>query len=51
MAFPLATAFAEGDLVSIDVGLVKDGFCSDMAVTVPVGEVSSEVTSLLTGHP
>ncbi len=37
----------EGDLVSIDVGLVKEGFCADMAVTVPVGKVSPEVEKLL----
>lgn len=37
----------DGDLVSIDVGLVRDGYCADMAVTVPVGEVSDEAKRLL----
>src|SRR5205823_504476 len=32
----------DGDLVSLDLGLVIDGFWADMGVTVPVGEVSAE---------
>ncbi len=37
----------EGDILSIDIGLVKDGFYSDMATTVPVGEISVEAQHLL----
>jgi methionyl aminopeptidase len=37
----------EGDILSIDVGLVRDGFCADMATTIPIGEVSKEVRNLL----
>jgi methionyl aminopeptidase len=37
----------EGDLISIDVGLIREGFYSDTAVTVPVGTVSPEVTRLI----
>jgi methionyl aminopeptidase len=36
-----------GDIVSIDVGVVKDGWVADAAITVPVGEVSSEAHRLL----
>lgn len=37
----------EGDIVSIDVGAVKDGFVGDSAITLPVGEVSDEARKLL----
>ncbi|QFP42191.1 type I methionyl aminopeptidase [Borrelia miyamotoi] len=37
----------EGDVVSIDCGVVLDGFYSDMAKTFKVGKVSSEVDKLL----
>lgn len=37
----------EGDILSIDIGLVKDGLYSDMATTVPVGEIDSDAEYLL----
>ena len=37
----------DGDLVSLDVGAVVEGFHGDSAVTVGVGEVSPEVTELI----
>lgn len=37
----------EGDIVSCDFGVVKDGFVSDSARTFPVGEVSDETARLL----
>jgi len=37
----------DGDILSIDIGLVKDGFYSDMATTVPVGEISAQAQHLL----
>jgi methionyl aminopeptidase len=37
----------EGDLLSIDVGLLRDGLHVDMAVTVPVGEVSEIARHLM----
>ena len=37
----------EGDIVSLDVGTVVDGFCGDGAVTVPVGDISTETQKLL----
>ncbi|MFP4379799.1 MAG: type I methionyl aminopeptidase [Candidatus Sumerlaeia bacterium] len=37
----------EGDIVSIDVGLIHYGFYSDTAVTVAVGEISDQLERLL----
>lgn len=37
----------EGDIVSIDLGLVHKGLITDSAVTVPVGKISLELTQLL----
>jgi methionyl aminopeptidase len=36
-----------GDILSIDVGVVKDGWVADAAMTVPVGTVSPEAEKLL----
>jgi methionyl aminopeptidase len=38
---------AEGDIVSVDVGAVLDGFVGDSAVTFPVGRVSERAALLL----
>ena len=37
----------DGDIVSIDVGVKLDGWCSDSAWTYPVGTVSPESLELL----
>ncbi len=37
----------EGDILSIDVGVRLDGWCSDSAWTFPVGEVDEETRNLL----
>ncbi len=37
----------DGDILSIDCGVIIDGFYSDAAVTYPVGKVSDRVQSLL----
>ncbi|MFA6963693.1 MAG: type I methionyl aminopeptidase [Patescibacteria group bacterium] len=45
---PLKTkVFKEGDLVSIDLGAGYNGVYTDMAVTVPVGEISDADAKLL----
>ena len=36
-----------GDVLSIDVGVIKDGWVSDAAMTVPIGPVSAEAQKLL----
>jgi len=37
----------EGDIISFDVGVTKDGMIADSAATFPVGEISSEAQRLL----
>jgi methionyl aminopeptidase len=37
----------EGDIVSLDLGVILDGYYGDSAVTVPVGEVSESLQRLL----
>ena len=37
----------DGDLLSIDFGVIHDGFHGDSAVTVPVGEIGSDSERLL----
>jgi len=41
--------FKEGDLVSIDFGVVVDGWYGDAAITVPVGKISDRKKRLLEG--
>jgi methionyl aminopeptidase len=36
-----------GDVLSIDVGVIKDGWVADAAITVPIGTVSPEARELL----
>lgn len=38
---------AEGDIVSIDVGVKLDGWCSDSAWTFPVGEIDAGTQNLM----
>jgi methionyl aminopeptidase len=37
----------DGDLLSIDFGAFKDGWCGDSARTVPMGKVSDEAAALM----
>jgi methionyl aminopeptidase len=37
----------EGDIVSVDFGVVVDGFYGDAAITVPVGEIDASKARLL----
>src|SRR4030066_2440012 len=36
-----------GDIISIDIGAVIDGFYGDAAITLPVGDISTEASRLL----
>jgi methionyl aminopeptidase len=36
-----------GDVISIDVGVIKDGWVSDAAMTLPIGQVAPEAEQLL----
>jgi methionyl aminopeptidase len=44
---PTNAPLNEGDIVSVDIGVVKNGYWGDSAYTFPVGEVSPEVKKLL----
>ena len=44
---PSAAPLADGDIVSLDMGVVLDGFYGDSAITVPVGRISDRVAELL----
>src|SRR6266566_4890893 len=37
----------EGDILSIDCGVIVDGYYSDAAVTYPIGQVAPKTTKLL----
>jgi len=45
--FPDAQPLREGDILSIDFGVICDGFYGDAAVTLPVGKIDSEKERLL----
>ena len=44
---PNGSPLREGQLISVDCGLILDGWQSDSAFTMPVGEVSKEVRELI----
>lgn len=45
--FPGPRVLREGDIISIDVGAIVDGYHGDAAITLPVGRVSQEAQRLL----
>jgi methionyl aminopeptidase len=45
--FPTKKELKEGDVVSVDVGVFKNGFHGDSAYTFAVGEIPAEVKQLL----
>lgn len=44
---PSKRKLKEGDIISLDMGVLHKGFHTDMAVTLPVGKVSPEVARLI----
>lgn len=44
---PSEKILQEGDIVSLDLGFFKNGFHSDMAITVPIGEIIPETNRLI----
>jgi methionyl aminopeptidase len=44
---PVEIELAEGDIVSLDVGLEHKGLFTDMSVTVPVGQIDDKAKNLL----
>ena len=41
------TVLQAGDILSIDFGVRLDGYCGDAAVTVPIGEISTDRRRLM----
>lgn len=46
-AMPSKRKLNEGDILSLDLGIIYQGFYSDMAVTLPIGSVSLEARQLI----
>ncbi len=46
-ALPSERTLKEGDIISLDLGSIVDGYYGDAAVTVPVGQVSDEANRLI----
>jgi len=46
-AVPSKRILKEGDIISLDLGILFKGFHSDMALTVPVGKVDPEAARLI----
>jgi len=44
---PSERTLQEGDIVSIDVGVKRRGWCADSACTFPVGEIGEEAARLM----
>ena len=38
----------DGDIVSLDIGIIHEGYYSDTAVTIPIGQITPEIQRLLT---
>ncbi len=45
--YPSKYALKDGDIVGLDLGVIYKGYNSDMAITVPVGNVSFEARRLI----
>lgn len=45
--FPSTNELKDGDLISVDIGVFKNGFHGDSAYTFAVGEVSLEIKNLM----
>lgn len=45
--FPNGNSLKEGDILSVDFGVIYDGFYGDAALTLPVGRVSEEARRLM----
>jgi len=44
---PTKTPLVEGDILSLDFGILFDGFYGDAAVTIPVGDISAVADQLI----
>lgn len=46
-AVPGKRKLKEGDVLSLDLGIRFNGYCTDMAITIPVGKISKEAKKLI----
>ena len=46
-AVPSERKLKEGDIISLDLGILYKGFHTDMAITLPVGEIAPEIQRLV----
>jgi len=46
-AVPSDRVLKNGDILSLDLGLRYKGYCTDMAITIPVGKISKETKRLI----
>lgn len=44
---PSDRALKEGDILSLDFGVIYKGFCGDAAITIPIGETSDRAENLM----
>ena len=44
---PSDRALKEGDILSLDFGVIYKGFCGDAAVTIPIGQTSERAENLM----
>lgn len=44
---PDSIPLKNGDILGLDMGVVYRGYCSDSAITIPIGKVSDEATKLI----
>jgi methionyl aminopeptidase len=44
---PSDRALIEGDILSLDFGVIYKGFCGDAAVTIPIGQTSEKAENLM----
>lgn len=44
---PNGRELVDGDIISMDIGVKRDGFYGDAAITVPIGEIDEESAKLL----
>lgn len=44
---PSERVLEEGDIVKIDIGVIRDGYYGDAAISMPVGEITEEAKRLL----
>ncbi len=49
--FPSDAELKEGDIISVDVGVYKNGFHGDSAYTLAIGDPGAECAAIAEGYP